>query len=374
MPIDKKTGESKDEFISRCMSIEIKNGKPQDQSYAICISKWESFGATWSGDEPVSIQFETYNDYPEAAKRNAQIALDWAEENGWGSCGTPVGKQRANQLAKGENISRDTIARMAAFERHRQNSQKELGDGCGRLMWQAWGGDEGIAWAQKKLKQIDSQKLSKVKKVLFDEDFDTEKIKNYKDLGFKIFVRSKRKIKKKDRKVWNKLKSVGLSEDNLLYGEIKDLDKHHDFHTIEIGEDPILQKLLATSTDISNKRIIKSFNVQNMEDAEKAELELKNVEIRFVTVKVYYTYELRDDVTGPKLIDGSRDFCRKLIGQGDDKAWTLDQIKAMSGDHLVKMGLPNDPFQFRGGFYTVKGTNTTTPFCRHTWKAKIVIE
>ena len=100
---------------------------------------------------------ETYNDYPKAAVENAKIALRWAEENGWGSCGTPVGKARANQLANSENISRDTIARMAAFERHRQNSQKELGDGCGRLMWLAWGGDEGIEWAQRKLEQIDKK-------------------------------------------------------------------------------------------------------------------------------------------------------------------------------------------------------------------------
>lgn len=103
-------------------------------------------------------KFESYTDYPKAASENAKIALRWAEENGWGSCGTPVGKARANQLANGEAISRDTIARMAAFERHRQNSQKELGDGCGRLMWLAWGGDDGIEWAQRKLKQIDAEK------------------------------------------------------------------------------------------------------------------------------------------------------------------------------------------------------------------------
>ena len=102
--------------------------------------------------------FKSYNDYPKAASENAKVALRYAEENGWGSCGTPVGKQRANQLAKGEAISRDTIARMAAFERHRQNSGKELGDGCGRLMWLAWGGDEGIEWAQRKLKQIEDGK------------------------------------------------------------------------------------------------------------------------------------------------------------------------------------------------------------------------
>ena len=97
---------------------------------------------------------ESYRDYPQQATENAKIALRYAEENGWGSCGTPVGKQRANQLAKREPISEDTISRMASFERHRQNSNKELGDGCGRLMWLAWGGDEGIEWATRKLKQI----------------------------------------------------------------------------------------------------------------------------------------------------------------------------------------------------------------------------
>ena len=101
-------------------------------------------------------ELESYNDYPKSAQNNAKRALKYAEENGWGSCGTPVGKQRANQLAKGENISRDTIARMAAFARHLQYDDKKLGDGCAKLMILAWGGREGIEWAQRKLKQIDN--------------------------------------------------------------------------------------------------------------------------------------------------------------------------------------------------------------------------
>lgn len=100
------------------------------------------------------VQLESYTDYPQQATENAKIALRYAEENGWGSCGTPVGKARANQLANREPISEETIARMASFERQRQNSDKPLGEGCGRLMWLAWGGDAGIEWASKKLKQI----------------------------------------------------------------------------------------------------------------------------------------------------------------------------------------------------------------------------
>jgi hypothetical protein len=97
---------------------------------------------------------ESYTDYPQEASENAKIALRYAEENGWGSCGTPVGKARANQLANREPISEETISRMASFARQRENGQKELGDGCGRLMWLAWGGDAGVDWAQRKLESI----------------------------------------------------------------------------------------------------------------------------------------------------------------------------------------------------------------------------
>lgn len=100
---------------------------------------------------------DSWNDYPEAAVENAKTALRWAEENGWGDCGEATGKNRANQIANREKLSRETIARMSAFQRHRENSKRPLGDGCGRLMWLAWGGDEGIAWAERKLKQIDRQ-------------------------------------------------------------------------------------------------------------------------------------------------------------------------------------------------------------------------
>ena len=148
--IEPKAGETQSEFLSRCIPAMIDEGKEQDQAIAMCISMYENKNAAQE-------QFESYTDYPKQASENAKIALRWAEENGWGECGTPVGKARANQLANGEAISRDTIARMAAFERHRQNSQKELGDGCGRLMWLAWGGDAGIEWAARKLEQIDRE-------------------------------------------------------------------------------------------------------------------------------------------------------------------------------------------------------------------------
>ena len=100
---------------------------------------------------------ESHSDYPDGVKSNAKAALKWAEDNGWGSCGTPVGKQRANQLAKGEPISVDTIKRMHSFlSRHEQDleASESFNDGCGYLMYMAWGGKAGKRWAASKLKEL----------------------------------------------------------------------------------------------------------------------------------------------------------------------------------------------------------------------------
>ena len=147
--VEPAKGEHKDEFLPRCISYLINEGKENEQAVAICNSLWEEHFAE-----------DSYTDYPEQASENAKIALRWAEENGWGSCGTQVGKIRANQLANKEPISKDTISRMASFARHKENSKKELGDGCGRLMWLCWGGDAGIEWASRKLKKLNLNEVN----------------------------------------------------------------------------------------------------------------------------------------------------------------------------------------------------------------------
>ncbi len=103
------------------------------------------------------IEMESYSDYPDGVKNNAKRALEYADKNGWGSCGTPVGKQRANQLAKGEPISVDTIRRMYSFvSRHEKDLEvsKSYSDGCGKLMMDAWGGLAGGRWAKSKLREL----------------------------------------------------------------------------------------------------------------------------------------------------------------------------------------------------------------------------
>jgi len=180
-----QSGEREDDYIPRCIGVLVGDeGYDQDQAAAICYSTWREEHksvklAEYPWDECIddqlargldqesadklcgwiranmkTMEFESYTDYPESAKNAAKRALAWAEKNGWGDCGTPVGKARANQLANGEAISEETIARMASFARHLQNKDVPYSEGCGGLMVDAWGGQAGIEWAQNKLESI----------------------------------------------------------------------------------------------------------------------------------------------------------------------------------------------------------------------------
>lgn len=113
---------------------------------------------------------KTYSDYPQSATNNAKRALKWVEENGWGSCGTDVGKKRASQIASRTPLSRDTISRVASFKRHQQHKDVPYSEGCGGLMWDCWGGTSMINWAINKLEEIDN--MAKRKYKYKGEEFD----------------------------------------------------------------------------------------------------------------------------------------------------------------------------------------------------------
>jgi HK97 family phage prohead protease len=101
---------------------------------------------------------QSYSDYPDSVRNNARRVLKYVDENGWGQCGTPVGKQRANQLANGEAVSVDTIKRMFSYlSRHEVDleSSSSYSDGCGLLMYDAWGGKAALVWSRNKLKELE---------------------------------------------------------------------------------------------------------------------------------------------------------------------------------------------------------------------------
>ena len=94
---------------------------------------------------------DSYGGYPDSAKAAARRALRHREKNG-SKCGTPVGWERANQIASGEKLSLKTIKRTFSFlsraETYNQtkftnDKGKEI---CGSVMYAAWGGTSMRSW------------------------------------------------------------------------------------------------------------------------------------------------------------------------------------------------------------------------------------
>jgi hypothetical protein len=78
--------------------------------------------------------------------------------------------------------------------------------------------------------------------------------------------------------------------------------------------------------------------------------------------KIMYTYEWRAGVKPDKR--NSREFCVKLLDA--NKMYSRAQIEQIS--KIVGY----DVWNYRGGWWTRKGGQTRTPFCRHIWSANVV--
>jgi len=136
--------------------------------------------------ETGNVELESYSDYPSGVKNNAKRVVEWTEKNGWGSCGTSVGKTRASQIANGRPLSVSTIKRMASYlTRHRKDldASTSYSDGCGKLMYDAWGGKAALRWAESKLNELGLSAMEVLKKPCWDgyEQIGTKK-KNGKEV------------------------------------------------------------------------------------------------------------------------------------------------------------------------------------------------
>ena len=160
-----------------------------------------------------SVSEDSYNDYPSAAKKNAQLAIDWKEKYGREEveAGTAVGWARAHQLAKGENLSGDTVKRMASFNRHRKNSTiaSEFKDtpwkDKGYVSWLIWGGDEGVDWALEKSKTI-SESLSMFGQFLNEKKKSKPKTDKQK---IKDLTKKQKKLSDKNKDIVDKINKLG---------------------------------------------------------------------------------------------------------------------------------------------------------------------
>ncbi len=183
-----EAGESEEEFIGRCIPVLRAEGYPEEQAIAICYSYWEDKfedcacedfdleDACWPGYEAIGMKNKngklvpncvpienskfSYNDYPESIKNAAARGIKLNEAQG-NKCGTLVGKQRAQQLAKGEMISAETIKRMYSYlSRAGAYYKPSDTEACGTISYLLWGGPAALEWSERKLEQIDKERVT----------------------------------------------------------------------------------------------------------------------------------------------------------------------------------------------------------------------
>jgi hypothetical protein len=129
--VEKKSGESKDDFIGRCVPYVIKEGKSSDQAYAICIDKWEMAGiekisfdfddtlSTSKGQELAKKEIESGNDvYIISARNSKEGMFEIADE---------LGIQHSNIYATGSNSAKVEKIKELNISKHYDNNSDVIG-------------------------------------------------------------------------------------------------------------------------------------------------------------------------------------------------------------------------------------------------------
>lgn len=121
-------------------------------------------------------ELESYADYPDAVSNNAKRGIELNEKVN-NKCATQVGKVRAQQLAKKEAVTVETIKRMFSYlSRAEEYYDEGDSEACGTISYLLWGGKAGLRWAGSKLKELDLLEAS------LKEPCQT----GYEMIGFKI--------------------------------------------------------------------------------------------------------------------------------------------------------------------------------------------
>jgi TusA-related sulfurtransferase len=121
-------------------------------------------------------QLESYADYPDAVSNNAKRGIELNKKVN-NKCATQVGKVRAQQLAKKEAVTVETIKRMFSYlSRAEEYYDEGNSEACGTISYLLWGGKAGLRWAGAKLKELD----------LLEASLKEPCYEGYEMIGFKI--------------------------------------------------------------------------------------------------------------------------------------------------------------------------------------------
>ncbi len=123
------------------------------------------------------LKLESYSDYGDGIKNNAKKGIELNEKNG-NKCATQTGKVRAQQLAKGESISLETIKRMHSYLSRAEGEYDKSDDSsaCANISYLLWGGKAALSWSRNKLRELGE--LQEATNLHYIDDLNEEEAKD----------------------------------------------------------------------------------------------------------------------------------------------------------------------------------------------------
>jgi len=120
------------------------------------------------------------------------------------------------------------------------------------------------------------------------------------------------------------------------------------------------QVVVDTIAKLNEAKLIKGYN-QGLEVTPKGLDEISQLQTEIV---VRYKYALAPGISGGILIDGSRDFCKQIVGS--NRVYSRADIDAMSLQTEI------DVWSRRGGWYHDPVRDVNVPQCRHIWQQQLL--
>ena len=228
------------------------------------------------------------------------------------------------------------------------------------------GGDEGIAWAQRKLKQIDAEKMSACSCFSNDENISYL----FKDIG----------VSEDDYEVIDSF-NINFDTDGSPMEFATDEQKTTQEVLNALKNNPLITSVeLAALLELEFDELIGAINILQTSELitiEGSTLGLTDIGAKIADAielperEVKYRYELRPDA--PALVEGgrSRDFCQDMMSMR--KLYSKQEIEVLRNG-MKSSGIADvtDVWLARGGWYRKPETTTSVPYCRHIWKQVIV--
>jgi hypothetical protein len=195
---------------------------------------------------------------------------------------------------------------------------------------------------------------------------EIRELAGYKPLEKPLEKKTEQVFSEDEELIWEALSKLGYHDDELEVISERELD-YNPFDFADIGRE-IAQQVGETEIEVRQRilRLIRNGFLDpqktQIKVTEEGEEAVGKTPVGIEEIITVYKYKLRADLSGSSIIEGTRDYCRRMLGL--DKSYTREELLGMVND------FGQSTFTHRGGWWNRNGNRV--PYCRHVWSARTV--